>query len=85
MQSTPMFIDGIGNISLSDGVIRFDLVGLEQGSGSLRRSGMFLANQFPSNSKLKVQQQAISRILHGNKHGIKKVKMEVYWLPIKIV
>jgi hypothetical protein len=33
MQSTPMFIDGIGNFSLSDGVIRFDLVGLEQGSG----------------------------------------------------
>ena len=33
MQSTPMFIDGIGNISLSDGVIRFDLVGLEQVSG----------------------------------------------------
>jgi hypothetical protein len=28
-----MFIDGIGNISLSDGVIRFDLVGLEQVSG----------------------------------------------------
>jgi hypothetical protein len=33
MQSTPMFIDGIGNISMSDSVIRFDLVGLEQGSG----------------------------------------------------
>lgn len=33
MQSTPIFIDGIGNISMSDSVIRFDLVGLDQGSG----------------------------------------------------
>ncbi len=33
MHSTPMFIDGIGNISLTDGVVRFDLVGLEQGAG----------------------------------------------------
>jgi hypothetical protein len=32
MQTIPMFIDGIGNISLSDGVLRFDLVGLEQGA-----------------------------------------------------
>lgn len=31
MQSTPLFIDGVGNISLVDGVVRMDLVELAPG------------------------------------------------------
>ena len=34
MQNAPLFIDGIGNISLTDSVIRIDLVGLTQGEGN---------------------------------------------------
>jgi hypothetical protein len=34
MQNAPLFIDGIGNISLSDSVVRIDLIGLTQGEGN---------------------------------------------------
>lgn len=34
MQNAPLFIDGIGNISLTDSVVRIDLVGLTQGEGN---------------------------------------------------
>jgi hypothetical protein len=77
-----------GNVLVTDKDcyrLQHRLQALEQGSGSLRRCEMFLENQFPFNSNLKVKRQAIAGISHRNMHGIKRVKMEMFWLPIKIV